>query len=40
MDLYEDLDFALIEPVSAVDSRPEDGPECKKVKQIIALCLK
>lgn len=39
MDLYDDLDFALIDSVAVVEPGPEDAPEYKEVKQIIVLFL-
>ena len=32
MDLYDDLDYVLFEPVAPAEQGPEDAPECKKVK--------
>lgn len=35
MDLYDDLDFALIDSIAAAEPGPEDAPEYKEVKQIL-----
>ena len=33
MDLYDDLDFALLESVATAKTGPKDAPEYKEVKQ-------
>lgn len=32
MDLYDDLDFALLESVATAEPGPKDAPEYKEVK--------